>query len=212
MKAQLIVGIALLFNSALCIGGQLYSNKIGMEFVSIPAGSFHMGLVDPWLIVEEMDEPNPEKFDDEMPQHAVEISTSFLMAKTEVTQGQWIAVMQSKPGPAENWQQSDWQELPVVSVSWNMTQKFIDKMNAIDAKFFYRLPTEAEWEYAARAGSNEVRPIPLDKLADYAWFIRNSNDNVHPVATRQPNKWGLHDMLGNVWEWVDDWYSPTIYR
>ena len=74
------------------------------------------------------------------------------------------------------------------------------------------MPTEAEWEYLARSGSDDIRPVSLEQLENQAWFIRNSADRVHSVASKQPNEWGLYDILGNVWEWFDDWYSPSTYR
>ena len=188
-----------------------YTNSIAMELVEIPAGSFLMGLADPWDVVEEMDEPDPERFNDEMPQHKVEISQSFYLATTEVTQEQWFEVMGTRPGPEENWQGENWKNLPVIAVSWFMAQKFIDKLNTHDEQMNYRLPTEAEWEYAARAGNNDLRPVALSELENYAWFIHNSDDHAHPVATKSPNAWGLYDMLGNVWEWVDDYYSASTY-
>jgi len=159
-----------------------------------------------------MDEPDENKFNDEMPVHKVEISNAFLLGKTEVTQAQWFAIMQTKPGPEKNWQDENWEQLPVTGVSWNSTARFIETVNKLDKDFDYRLPSEAEWEYAARAGSTDVRPVPLNKLEDIAWFIRSSDDHVHAVAKLKPNAWGLHDMLGNLWEWTNDWYSPATYK
>jgi len=72
-------------------------------------------------------------------------------------------------------------------------------------------PSEAEWEYAARAGREGLRPVPVEQLGDYAWYIDNSGDELHPVATRKPNPWGLYDLYGNVWEWLQDWYAPDQY-
>ena len=186
-------------------------NHWGMTFVKVPAGQFQMGLKDPWEVVDEMDEPDPDKFKDEMPAHTVVISNSFLLAKTEVTQGQWYSVMQTKPGPKNNWSQKNWQNYPVTGVSWANAQEFISTINSLDKTKKYRLPTEAEWEYAARAGSNTLRPVPLAILNEYAWFIKNSADKTHPVGTKKANIWGLHDMLGNVWEWTSDWYSSKTY-
>ena len=186
-------------------------NQWGMEFVEVPAGSFQMGLKDAWEIVDEMEEPDPDKFNDEMPVHTVEITKPFLLGTTEVTQAQWLAIMNTKPGPDENWNAKNWRDLPVTGISWNRAASFIETINKLDDKFDYRLPTEAEWEYAARAGNNDTRPISLDKLNEYAWFIHNSNDHLHPVATLKPNVWGLYDMLGNLWEWTNDWYSPSTY-
>lgn len=142
-------------------------NHWGMQFINIPAGQFQMGLHDPWQVVDEMEEPDPDKFNDEMPMHAVVISQPFLLAKTEVTQGQWYAVMKTKPGPKENWLRKNWQNYPVTGVSWTNTQRFISTINSLDKTKQYRLPTEAEWEYAARANSNALRSVPLAMLAEF---------------------------------------------
>jgi sulfatase modifying factor 1 len=115
-------------------------------------------------------------------------------------------------GPASGaWQRDDWRTLPVVSVTWLDVQHFIKALDERTPGITYRLPTEAEWEYAARAGTEGLRPMPVDKLPDYAWYIENSGDEVHPVATRKANTWDLHDMFGNVWEWTADWYAPDYY-
>jgi formylglycine-generating enzyme required for sulfatase activity len=92
-----------------------------------------------------------------------------------------------------------------------MAQRFVEELNRVDGMFRYRLPREAEWEYAARAGSDGIRPYPSDRLTAHAWFIQNSGDVPHPVATRQPNAFGLYDMLGNALEWVEDRYAADIY-
>ncbi len=189
----------------------MIKNALGMKFVYIPAGSFRMGTPDTTVVVQEMDEPDAGAFEDESPAHSVTLSRSFLLGQTEVTQKQWLTVMENRPGPVENWQGKDWERLPVVSVSWNMARRFAEELSSLDPDYRYRLPTEAEWEYAARAGGEGVRPMPIEELTDSAWFIANSGDSPHPVATRRPNAWGLHDMLGNVWEWVADWYAPNTY-
>ncbi|VAW58427.1 PvdO, pyoverdine responsive serine/threonine kinase (predicted by OlgaV), partial [hydrothermal vent metagenome] len=116
-----------------------------------------------------------------------------------------------KPGPEKYWKQENWASLPVVSINWYMAQRFVEEINKMDKEYKYRLPTEAEWEYVARAGSHEDRPIAIDALDSYAWFINNSGDEQHPVASRRANAFGVHDMLGNVWEWVADWYAPDSY-
>ena len=184
-------------------------NTLGMTFVFIPPGEFRMGtsLDEAESIAFEMPEPDASKFLDEAPVHTVVISQGFWLGQSEVTQGQWHQLMGDKPGPAEYWQQADWESLPVVSVSWDMAQQFLTRLNQRDASFRYRLPSEAEWEYAARAGSTATRPVPVEQLAEYAWFIENSGDVPHPVASRKPNAFGLYDVSGNVWEWCsDDWH------
>jgi formylglycine-generating enzyme required for sulfatase activity len=94
-------------------------------------------------------------------------------------------------------------------VSWNDVQEFLQRMNAKNDGYRYRLPTEAEWEYAARAGSTSARYGELDAMA---WYTANSGSQTHPVGQKQANAWGLYDMLGNVWEWVQDWYGGSYYQ
>ena len=192
---------------------ELITNVIGMPFVTIPAGSFRMGTTEPdrLLAIDEMPKPDLKAFRDEQVAHVVGISHWFLLGQTEVTQAQWLRVMENRPGPSDLWQRDDWRELPVVSVSWFMAQRFADELSAIDPDYNYRLPTEAEWEYAARAGSEGLRPVAVLDLSDHAWFIEASDDQPHPVAGLLPNAFGLHDMLGNAWEWVADWYALDGY-
>lgn len=187
------------------------TNSLGMSFVTIPAGSFQMGTGDREAAIREMDEPDPDAFRDELPVHEIRISQPFLLGQTEITQAQWLEVMENRPGPAGYWEHDDWRHLPVVSISWHMARRFTEELGRLDPDYDYRLPTEAEWEYAARAGSRGLRPMPADQLPEHAWFIANSDDHPHPVASRLPNAFGVHDMLGNVWEWVADWYAPDSY-
>ena len=103
----------------------------------------------------------------------------------------------------------DCEDCPVETVSWNEAQKFISKLNQIESTKKYRLPTEAEWEYACRAGTTTVFSFgdEVDKLDEYGWHVDNTEDQSHPVGKKKPNAWGLYDMHGNVWEWCQDWYS-----
>ena len=172
-----------------------------MEFVRIPAGSFLMGSR------ERTDEERQAvPFDDrpyphEGPQHSRSVG-QFSLGKYEVTQAQWQAVMGSPPRCFVE----ECESCPVVCVSWADTQEFIGKLNVRESEsgYRYRLPTEAEWEYAARAGTTGVRYGQLDEIA---WYEGNSGRSRHPVGEKQANAWGLHDMLGNVAEWTADWYQ-----
>ena len=104
--------------------------------------------------------------------------------------------------------------MPVEHVSWEDAQKFIERLNAKEGGPKYRLPTEAEWEYAARAGTTTAYSFGANasQLGEYAWFSENSVSTMHPVGQKKPNPWGLYDMHGNVWEWVHDWYSGDAYK
>ena len=186
-------------------------NFLGMRFVEIPAGEFIMGTVDINEAIMEVPEPKPNELKDETPAHKVTITKAFFLAQTEVTQQQWFKVMENKPGPETHWQRKDWQQLPVVSVSWTMANRFVEEINKMDKYYRYRLTSEAEWEYVAKAGVNNLRPVDTEKLEDHAWFINNSGDTPHPVGTKKANVFGVHDMLGNAWEWVNDWYAPDTY-
>ncbi|MDL2330204.1 formylglycine-generating enzyme family protein [Desulfosarcina sp. OttesenSCG-928-A07] len=174
-----------------------HTNSIGMEFVLIPAGSFNMGC-----------NPNFEDcYDDEHPQHSVTLSQPFYLGKYEVTQEQWLAVMGGNPSKFMG------RSNPVEQVSWNDVQTFIRQLNEKESTGRYRLPTEAEWEYAARAGSTSTYCFgdDADQFGQYAWYDGNSGDKTHPVGQKPPNRWGLHDMHGNVWEWCQDWYGKNYY-
>lgn len=168
-----------------------------MEFVKVPSGSYMRGC-----------NPNFENCDsDETPQRRISIS-SFWIGKYEVTQEQWVAVMGSNPSKFKG------RTNPVEQVSWNDAQEFVRRLNAKEGHNRYRLPTEAEWEYAARAGSTTAYSFGDDagELGAYAWYAGNSGNKTHPVGQKRANAWGLHDMHGNVYEWVQDWYGNNYYR
>ena len=176
-----------------------FTNSIGMEFVLIPAGSFTMGA----------DKNFEDASDHETPRHPVTISRAFYMGKYEVTQAQWVAVMGQNPSKFKG------RSNPVEQVSWEDAYEFIERLNAKEGHTRYRLPSEAEWEYAARAGSDSTFSFGdyAAALSQYAWFAEDyASGSTHPVGEKQPNAWGLYDMLGNVWEWVHDWYGETYYR
>lgn len=200
--------------------GALARNSIGIEFVYIPAGEFMMGA-------ESGDRTAHEK---QKPQHRVRISKGFEMGRYEVTQAQWEAVMENNPSYFKG------AGLPVEQVSWEDAQTFISGLNRLNDGYAYRLPTEAEWEYACRAGTTGHFAGELDAMAwygdnsgkhhlnaaaiwqasqsDFAKYIKRMMDNgcqTHQVGTKQPNTWGLYDMHGNVFEWVQDWYSEDYY-
>jgi len=135
------------------------------------------------------------------PVHRVTITHAFLLQKTMVTQAEWHAVMGTDPSVHRNCP-----ACPVDSVSYDDAQNFIAKLNALSPGKFYRLPTEAEWEYAARAGAPSDR-APPGVAALGGWTKENSGDSTHPVAQFPPNAWGLYDILGNLAQWVADWYG-----
>ncbi len=162
---------------------------VDIEFVQIPPGEFDMGS----------GSGNP----DEKPVHRVRISKAFEMGKCPVTQAQWEAVMGRNPSHFKG------ADRPVEEVSWNDVQVSLEKLNARGDGYRYRLPTEAEWEYAARAGTTGDYAPDLDAVA---WCAANSGGETHPVGQKRPNGWGLYDMLGNVWEWCQDWYDAGYYK
>ena len=173
--------------------------KPEIEMVLVKGGKFNMGC------------PGNDAgcINDERPRHEVKLG-DFYIGKYPVTQKQWALVMGINPSYFEG---DNWAVLPVEQVSWNEIQEFIRRLNAATGKK-YRLPTEAEWEYAARGGASGKgeKFSGHQFLDDVAWYDYNSYGRTQPVGTKQPNEIGLHDMIGNVWEWVDDWYDKNYYR
>jgi len=164
-----------------------------MEFVKIPEGSFTMGC----------SPGDTECHHEETPPHRVAITVSFEIGKYQVTQADYEAVMGINPSYHEG------PNLPVDGVSWDDAQRFCQALNSKRDGYRYRFPTEAEWEYAARAGDSSCRYGPLGEIA---WFHDNSGGMTHPVGEKKPNAFGLYDTLGNVWEWVQDWYAEAYYK
>jgi formylglycine-generating enzyme required for sulfatase activity len=162
-----------------------FTNSIAMEFMLIPAGEFTMG---------------PDEYKKEQSVHKVKIPAPFYLGIYPVTQCEWNAVMGFNPSSFKG------DDLPVEQVSWDDVRKFIIRLNKKEGTMRYRLPSEAEWEYACRAGSTTRYSFGDDEseLDEYAWYIRNSGLKTHPVGQKKPNPWGLYDMHGNVWEWVQD--------
>jgi formylglycine-generating enzyme required for sulfatase activity len=174
--------------------GEAVTNSIGMKLVWILPGTFQMG--------------GNDVFGAEKPIHTVKISKGFYMGVHEVTQGQYQLVMGTNPSKFKG------SNLPVEQVTWNDAVEFCKKLSQKEGKT-YRLPTEAEWEYACRAGTTTKYSFGDSEshVGEYAWYGwgGNSNSKTHPVGTKKPNAWGLYDMHGNVFEWCQDWYASDWY-
>jgi formylglycine-generating enzyme required for sulfatase activity len=163
------------------------SSSVRLEFCSVPAGTFLMGsALQP-------------------PVHEVTISRPFHLGVHPVTQAQWEAVMGANPSQFRG------PDRPVEQVSWDDCQELIRRLDA-GGKGRFRLPTEAEWEYACRAGETGTFCFGDDeaRLGEYAWYSANSGGETQPVGLKEPNAWGLHDMHGNVWEWCQDWWDDYV--
>jgi formylglycine-generating enzyme required for sulfatase activity len=179
-------------NSATLQAGTVITDPpVNIEMVYIPAGSFVMGSYNA---------------DDEDPPHVVGLA-EYYIGKHEITQREWQAVMGNSPA------QHVGENLPVENVSWEEAVEFAARLSEMTEQK-YRLPTEAEWEYAARAGSTTDFHFGNDTLmlGDYAWHAGNSGGTTHPVGMKLSNDWGLHDVAGNVWEWCNDWWDPDFYE
>jgi formylglycine-generating enzyme required for sulfatase activity len=203
-QAQLKYLYALNFIFCICLvytsSASAIDNKnfASIKFIFIPSGCFQMGNAN---------KPTDQTVG-ESPRHQVCIDKPFYLGETEVTQKQWQDVMGNNPS------KSKVEDKPVERVSWNDVQEFIQKLNAKEGGNYFRLPTEAEWEYAARAGSDDDYCYGNSEgsLASYAWFGNlGYKGTPHEVAQKKPNGLGLYDMHGNVWEWVQDWYDGTYY-
>ncbi|MCK5342461.1 MAG: formylglycine-generating enzyme family protein, partial [Candidatus Heimdallarchaeota archaeon] len=166
-----------------------FSNSLGMKFVFIKSGTFMMGSP-PYALGSENDET----------QHQVNLTRGFYLQTTEVTQGQWKSVMGSNFSMFSNCGD----DCPVENVSWDEVQEFIRKLSSNDKSKKYRLPTEAEWEYACCGGTTDELYGNLDNIA---WYIKNSKNQTQRVGQKKANDFGLYDMLGNVGEWCNDWYD-----
>ena len=164
-----------------------FTNTMGMKFVSINAGDVMIGSSNIELPVDEQ----PIK------KHKL---NSFYMLTTEVTQRQWLYVMKENPSFFNSKELKHHSDLnPVDNVSFLDAKKFIDTLNSLEGRSNYRLPTEVEWEYAASDDDHN--------LTNYAWYKENSSNKTKAVSLKKPNRWGLYDMLGNVWEWCDSHYT-----
>lgn len=175
------------------LSGEVTDSTTGMEFVKVPTGCFQMG------------DTFGDGDSDEKPVHEVCVD-GFYMGKYEVTQVQWRGIMGSNPSHFS----SCGNNCPVENVSWNDVQSFITKLNSRSGKW-YKLPTEAEWEYAARNGGKSEKYSGSNTVGAVAWYSSNSGSKTHAVGQKQPNGFGLYDMSGNVWEWVQDKYDSKYY-
>ncbi len=204
------------------------TNSIGMEFVRIRPGSMIVGR---YQLTCPKPNPSPpgkrggsvpltaEEYArcqelikrDNRPGFPVKIDHPFYMGKFEVTQGQWKEVMGGNPSvfQGDRIKERDPDRYPVDNVTWDDAQAFVTKLNAMEKVKAYRLPTEFEWEYAARAGADEA--VSWSEIGEYSWYSQNMTGTTHPVGQKKPNAWGLYDMVGNVWEWVQDWYNEKTF-
>jgi len=194
MKEQLLIITVTVLFSLFALAG---CGQVDIDMVSIPGGAFWMGCT----------EGDTECLDNEKPRHEVTVS-GFSMSATEITRGQWKAVMGDDPSDFDTCD-----DCPVDNVPWDDVQTFIFLVSLRNGKN-YRLPTEAEWEYAARAGSDTKYGgcgDDPDCLYTMAWFIQNSDEESRPVKGKAPNAYGLYGMYGNVAEWCQDYYNSEYY-
>ena len=222
-----------LFVFVFSCGGRLYAqesftNSIGMEFIRVEPGTMTVGeFIPPYPVSEDTvkgaDRPYVMWMGEGRPYNATEFRLAEKMAKSdasegfqvkldrpyylgkfEVTQGQWKKIMDNNPSTFKTGPDAD--TYPVEGVSWRDAKEFIKRLNKMEKTKRYRLPSEFEWEFAARAGA--TKDIPWDQIQASANLSKTSTSS---VGTRQPNAWGFYDMLGNVWEWVDDHYNKKLF-
>jgi formylglycine-generating enzyme required for sulfatase activity len=205
------------------------TNSIGMKLILIPAGEFLMGSsADDVDEVRRVSPVYPKAwFDEEQPQHRVKITAWYYIGRTEVTQGQWRQVNDVEPWKGDQFVRTG-DDFPASCVTWYDAVNFCKALTAkereagkLPAGQIYTLPTEAEWEYACRAGTHTNFCFGNDesRLGDYAWFggrngtgnIAADNYHAHRVAQKLPNAWGIYDMHGNLWEWCEDWLADDFY-
>jgi formylglycine-generating enzyme len=205
-----LVSTLVLPNSAPVPQPETYTNSIGMEFVLIQPGRMMVGRFEPPYPTA----PDPATAHRIERMARAEYSAGFLVsldrpyyiARYEVTEAQWNRVMDTNPSLF----QGDGADLhPVENVTWDDARAFIRKLNALEKTTAYRLPSEFEWEYAARAGGEA--DIPWTEIREQAIAGYNAYTTTHRVGEKKPNRWGLYDMLGNVWEWVDDFYNDKMF-
>jgi formylglycine-generating enzyme required for sulfatase activity len=205
------------------------TNGIGMEFVLIRPGSMVVGRFQPACPEQAAGEPQRDAMDprtrwtaadfrrceemvqrDAMPGFTVHITRPYYIGKYEVTQAEWRKVMGTNPSVFQGKQVAgDASRHPVDNVTWADAQAFVRRLNAMDTTAHYRLPTEFEWEYAARAGAE--RDLTWAQIREQAQLMLVDKGTTQPVGGKTPNAWGLYDTLGNVWEWVQDYYNEKLF-
>jgi len=220
LKIILLLSFLLLTARSLLAQEPAYTNAIGMEFVLIQPGSMVVGKFQPAVSRPKANPPNRRTLPapayvvaDEMARQAaqpgftVTLNKPYYIGKFEITQAQWEKVMGQNPSFFKGDKVSDdASKHPVDNITWQDTQKFIQKLNTLDKGHRYRLPSEFEWEYAARAGVKGDIPWPEARAMAVLGGTTTS-----AIGQKQPNAWGLYDMLGNVWEWVQDYYNEKIF-
>ena len=187
------IGVSLIFG---CVSPAPFFKDpiIGMEMVYVKGGCYQMG------------DTSGEGGAEEKPVHEVCVR-DFYMGKYEVTQGQWISIMENNPSTFKD----PGGIRPVETVNWNDAQDFINRLNSRNGGSKYRLPTEAEWEYAARSGGKSEKYAGGNDIDKVAWYAISPDNSTKPVGRKAPNGLAIYDMSGNVWEWTNDWYGSSYY-
>ena len=204
--------------TALAAQDRVITNTIGMELVLIQPGTMTVGRFQPPYPKPPGTAYTPEEYArieqaakaDAMPGFKVAIDRPYYIGKYEVTQAEWTRVMRTNPSIFQGDKVTDAAERhPVDNVTWADAQAFVRRLNSLEKTTTYRLPTEFEWEYAARAGADD--DIAWSAIRQQAIAGYNAYFNTHIVGEKKPNAWGLYDTLGNVWEWVQDYYNEKIF-